>query len=769
MSTSKFAPTACNLCYANCGILVQVDDGHIVKVRGDRDHPASRGYLCNKASRLDYYQHGRDRISSPLRRRPDGTFEAIDWETAIAEVAARFRRIRDTFGGDKIMYYGGGGQGNHLGPFHVSSTQRALGIRLRSSALAQEKTGLAWTSERVLGGFWHGDFEGCDVALMMGKNAWQTNGFQRARSVIQAIAKDPDRTLIVFDPRRTETAELADIHLAVNPGTDAWCITAILGYLVQHGLVNDDWLRAHANGYEQVIAFLRDVPVDTYARFSGIDPSQVAEVARVLGSTDRIGVYEDVGIEMAPNSTLCSYLNILLFALRGSFANEGGMHLVNPLLSIFGFGAGSGTVDAQGFETGYRTSPVTGARIVCGLLPCNSIAEEILTDHPARIRGMLVESGNPAHSVADSRRFREACDTLDTLVVIDVAMTETARLADYVLPASSQYEKVEATFFNFEYPGNFFHLRHPLFEPMPGTLPEAEIHARLVEALDVFAPGELDALNVAADSGLERYAETFFAAMKDDSRIGAYATYVLYRTLGPSLPAGMASAAPLWLLCQHYARGHADDVRRAGHAGEGYTLGNALFEAILSNRSGTVIAMADIRTDRRQWRKASGKLELGMGEMLQEWETLQDFSLPPRSDEFPLLLVAGERRQYTANTAIRDPAWMKSNSPAALAIHPADARACAVPDAATARLVTRRGSVDVQVQYDDCMKPGTVSLPNGLGLSYPDASGRTAMFGVPPNELTDIDDRDPWVGTPWHKHVRARLDSIANPEKRGVI
>ena len=143
MSASELHPTACNLCYANCGILVEVNDGHIVKVRGDKDHPASRGYLCNKASRLDYYQQGRDRLSSPLRRRPDGTFEEIDWDTAIAEVAARFKSIRDTFGGDKIMYYGGGGQGNHLGPFHVSATQRALGVRIRSSALAQEKTGLA--------------------------------------------------------------------------------------------------------------------------------------------------------------------------------------------------------------------------------------------------------------------------------------------------------------------------------------------------------------------------------------------------------------------------------------------------------------------------------------------------------------------------------------------------------------------------------------------------------------------------------------------------
>ena len=766
MSTAKWHPTACNLCYANCGILAEVDAGHIVKVRGDDDHPASRGYLCNKASRLDYYQNGRDRLSSPMRRREDGTFEAIDWDTAIAEIAARFARIRDEEGGDKILYYGGGGQGNHLGPLHGSATLRALGVRLRSSALAQEKTGLAWTSERVLGGYWHGDFEHCDVAVLMGKNAWQTNGFQRARIIINDIAKDPARTLIVFDPRRSETAERADIHLAVKPGTDAWCLTAILGCMLRLGLINEPWLQQHANGHEAVLEFLRGADVERHAAFAGIEMSQVEQVARVLGRTDRIAVYEDVGVEMSPNSTLVSYLNILLFALRGSFANPGGMHLVNPLASIFSFGNGSGVVNDAGWEENFRTSPVTGARLVCGLLPCNSIAEEILSDHPARVRGMLVESGNPAHSVADSPRFRQACATLDTMVVIDVAMTETARLAHYVLPTPSQYEKVESTFFNFEYPANFHHLRKPLFPPREGTLPEAEIHARLIEALQVFQPGALDPLTAAAakvreGASYDVFAEAFFTLAARDPRIMAYGPYVLYRTLGTALPDGMASAAVLWMLCQGHAQANADDVRRAGHAGEGSALGNALFAAILAQDSGTVVSLADPEADARQWRKPSGRIELGMAEMLQEWRTLDGFSLPSRNDAFPLLLVAGERRQYTANTAIRDPAWMKSRDASALLIHPEDASSLGVTDASIARLSTRSGSAEVLVHLDERMHRGTVSIPNGLGLMYPDSAGNEVAFGVAPNEFTHIEDRDPWVGTPWHKHVRARLEAIA--------
>ena len=153
--TTDWKPTACILCECNCGLEVQLggEGGtHFTKIRGDDRHPASRGYACEKAHRLDHYQHGTDRLTSPLRRRPDGTFEAIDWDTAIREVAARLASVRDRFGGETIFYYGGGGQGNHLPGAYATSTRRALGSRYRSSALAQEKTGEFWVSDRVMGG-----------------------------------------------------------------------------------------------------------------------------------------------------------------------------------------------------------------------------------------------------------------------------------------------------------------------------------------------------------------------------------------------------------------------------------------------------------------------------------------------------------------------------------------------------------------------------------------------------------------------------------------
>ena len=176
---SDWKPTACVLCENNCGIEVRLsDDGRrIAKIRGDDAHPSSKGYLCQKASCIDYYQNTPDRVTQPLRRRDDGSFEAIDWDTAISEIAAKFCAVRDQYGGDKIFYYGGGGQGNHLPAAYGFSTVSALGGKYRSNALAQEKTGEGWVAASMFGAYARtGDYEHCEVAVFLGKNPWHSHG-----------------------------------------------------------------------------------------------------------------------------------------------------------------------------------------------------------------------------------------------------------------------------------------------------------------------------------------------------------------------------------------------------------------------------------------------------------------------------------------------------------------------------------------------------------------------------------------------------------------
>ena len=134
-SPAEWHTTACILCSINCGLQVQVEDGHLKKIKGDKSNPRSRGYTCEKPARLDHYQNHNDRLTSPMRRRADGSFEEISWDTAIEEVASKLSAIRDTYGGEKIFYYGGGGQGNHLGGAYGGATRRALGMRYASNAL----------------------------------------------------------------------------------------------------------------------------------------------------------------------------------------------------------------------------------------------------------------------------------------------------------------------------------------------------------------------------------------------------------------------------------------------------------------------------------------------------------------------------------------------------------------------------------------------------------------------------------------------------------
>ncbi len=749
MAGIDWKPTACILCECNCGLEVELggqDGRHLVRFRGDKRHPASQGYACEKPHRLDHYQHGPHRLTSPLRRRADGTFEAIDWETAIREVAARLAKVRDTWGGDTIFYYGGGGQGNHLPGAYATATRRALGSRWRSSALAQEKTGEFWVGDRMMGvATTRADFEHCDVALFIGKNPWHSHSIPRARVTLQKISQDPARTLIVIDPRRTETADLADIHLQVRPGGDAWLLTALLGVLVQEQLVNQAFVAAHTNGADEVLAVLRGVAVAQCSARAGVDEGLVRKAARAIGKARALSSFEDLGVQMNHHSTLVSYLHRLLVCLTGSIGKPG-THYIPTTMIPFATGASK------------QVSPVAGAPIISGLVPCNLIADEILTDHPKRYRAMLVEAANPAHSLADSQRMREALNALETVVVIDVAMSETARLAHYVLPASSQFEKAEATFFNFDFPKNTFHLRPRLLEPIPGPLPEAEIHSRLCEALGAVTEADLTPLREAAEAGSEAYSQAVAAAVMGDPRLGAQAPVLLYRTM--KLPERLREGAVMLGLALRLAMKEGPSLARAGFTGDDpLAVARALFEAIVGSPSGVVFAVDEWSDVLGRIATTDGKIQLALPDLLEAWKRLRTEAADVRDASFPFVLSAGERRSFTANTIIRDPTWRKKDTEGALRINPEDAGALGVGSGEQVRLTTKRGWALVQVELSDTMQRGHVSLPNGLGVSYPTQAGEQAT-GVAPNELTASEDRDPFVGTPWHKHVAARVESV---------
>ncbi|MDG2028268.1 MAG: molybdopterin-dependent oxidoreductase [Acidimicrobiales bacterium] len=740
--------TACNLCSINCGVEIKLaDDGRtFARVRGDKANPASLGYTCEKALRLDHYQNGPHRLTSPMRRTADGSYEEIDWDTAIREVAAGLAKVRDEHGGETIFYYGGGGQGNHLPGGYSGGTRKALGMKYSSNALAQEKTGEFWVDGQLFGAMschTTPDMEHTACAVFLGKNPWHSHGIPRARTVIKEIANDPDRTLIIIDPRVTESAELADIHLQVRPGGDAWLLGAMLTILLTEDLADRGYLAERANRLDDLEALLADVDLDEWADKAGIPLDEIRTATRTIAEAESCAIFEDLGIQMAPHSTLNSWLEKLIFIITGNFGVKGGMNLHTAFGKLAGGGGG-----------GTRLTPVGEHRILSGLMPCNGIPDEILTTHPDRLRAAFVESSNPVHSLADSPRWREAFEALEFSVVVDVAMTETGLCADYVLPASSQYEKAEATFFTLEFPENYFHLRPPLVAPLEGTLPEPEIHRRLCRELGAYSDDDLAPLHEAAAEGLDAYAAAFFDVIGANPDLGKFLPSVLYETLGPVMPEGMESAAAVWGLAQTFVAGNAESAARAG-----YTDGNQLFDAIITSPSGVAFSSDPYDVTWERMRYEDKKINLVVDELVDEFRTLADEDSRVKDDQFPFILAAGERRSSTANTAMRDPEWRRKHPTTGLRLCTEDAEALGVEDGAKIRIVTKRGETVSNVEISDSMRPGHISLPNGQGLSYPDADPEIDL-GVSPNELTSIEDRDWFAGTPHHKHVRARLERV---------
>ena len=221
MTTRK---TACILCSRNCGLTVEVTDGHLAGIRGDAEHVTSKGYLCQKAARLDHYQHHADRLRHPLKRTADGSFVRVSWEQALSEIARRLLSIRSLHGGDAFAFVGGGGQGNHLGGVYSRQLLAAMCSRYTYNALAQEKTGDFWVNGRLFGRqtcHTTEDVEHADYVIFIGCNPYQSHGIPNARDTLRALQKTPGKTMVVIDPRRTETARMAHHHLQLRPGTDA--------------------------------------------------------------------------------------------------------------------------------------------------------------------------------------------------------------------------------------------------------------------------------------------------------------------------------------------------------------------------------------------------------------------------------------------------------------------------------------------------------------------------------------------------------------------
>ncbi len=760
-ATAEYA-NACILCSRNCGITITTEQGKISKVKGDKAHPTTQGYICQKAARLPYYQDHGDRLQTPLRRLPNGEFEAISWDTALAEIAQKLQHIKSQYGGHSFAFVGGGGQGNHLGGIYSSQLRAFMKTPFIYSALAQEKTQDFWVNGRLFG---HQtchtteDVEHADYVLFIGCNPFQSHGIPNARDTLKEIKKDPNRTMVVVDPRKSETANMADHHLQIKPGTDAFLMAAMLGIIVQENLHNEAFLTEHCTGFDQLKPILEQVPIGEYARKTDIPLATIETIARGFATAKRGCVRIDLGIQQTLNTTLNAYLEKLLYLVTGHFGKKGTNNLHAFLIPLLG--NSDERLEAKGKKI-HRTARHKMMPI-SGMYPPNILADEILHTGDDRLRAVWVDSANPLVTYADTAKLEKAFSTLELSVVVDVAMTETARQADYVLPAASQFEKCEAAGFNLEFPTNFFHLRHPTLQPKGDSLPEPEIYSRLLETLGAL-PKSFPLLSWVAKNepkGLNH--KLFLAALmlvfKRNKSLMKYAPSIFYRTLGQRLPKGIAQAAVLLPICLQFCNYHPVAVARTGVRGKGNNLGVNLFKRIINSPSGTLLSQHTYDEVWQLIRNPDKRIYLAIDEILtalSELPTQLQGDATQTSSELPFILMAGERRAYNANQIYRDPNWRKIDKEGALKIHPTDAESLGLSKDDQVICENDHGSIVVSILLDEGIRPGVVSLPHDYGMKYQGS----APMGPELNRLTKSDHCDPFTKTPYHKYVPVNLRKV---------
>jgi anaerobic selenocysteine-containing dehydrogenase len=760
-------PTVCVLCSHNCGLRVDVADGRIAAIRADAGSPITHGYICNKGFEIAHYVEHRQRVRHPLRRRPDGTFERIDWDTAIREIGAKLRRIRDEHAPRAIGLVGIGGQGNHMdAPFGISWLQ-GVGSPCWYNAFAQEKHQHAlvdhWLFDAAPTVFFHPDQAQTRCLLVMGTNPKISNRGHNATDTFKALQKDAGCRLIVVDPRDTETTRGADRHVRVRPGSDAYLLLALAAVVASgEGLADAEFLATRTSGFDELRAALAGVDVDRMAERCGLGREEIEAVARDFATAESAAIMFDLAVEQTPFSTLISYLIRVLSVLTGNAGRRGG--------NVFIEAAIPPNRSPKRFEEPVRAL-ASGIQAISALggFPMFSptlVPEEILVDHPDRLRALVVEGANPWLSYSDTSRWREARARLDLLVVIEPAMTETAREADYVLPTPVGYEKWEQAMFPKGYPEVFVQLRPPVVPGPEEALPEPEIYARLAEAMGL-VPEPPARLFELAEHALEPEGAMAYLGALTSAAQGSSTRVIFwaYRTLGPKLPSPALVA--VFASCHENAFLRPESVLRtlgAEWAGKSpFEIAAELFRRILAHPEGVEIARADEEHGldaNLGWNDK--RIRLAPPPPIQDEIARANANDLPSDPEYPFVLAAGLRTRWTANTIQRDPSWRKGRGPhCSLHLSLADATRLGVQAGEPVRVSTRRGAVELPAEPDRNVVEGHVWIPNGFGMRYPNADGELEGVGVNINELSDAADRDPISGCPHHKYTLCRVERAA--------
>ena len=742
---NEWRKTSCVLCFNNCGLEVITEGSKIVKARGDKDNPRSQGYLCRKGANIPYFQNNPERLRFPLKRVGD-RLERISWDQALDEIADRLKETVQAHGPRSLAYMGGGGQGCHFEAAFGVRFLNGLGSRNHYSALAQELTGFFWVSGKAYGRqnlHCFPDINNSDFIVFWGANPMVSHDIPNAPVVLRQKKKEPGFLMAVVDPRVSETAKIADLHLRLRPGTDALLFKAMIKILLTEGLIARDYVAAYVNGFETIRSWFDDVDVEENCRICGLETYAVREFTRLF-ATRKTAMRSDLGILMGRHSTLNSYLELILLSLTGRIGVNGGNVFLGHLMPM---GAHTPEEDPRTWKT-----VVTHIPLIMGVFPPNVMPEEIDNDHPERIRALIVSGSNPLRSYADTKAYEKAFKKLDLLVTIEVAMSETAVLSHYVLPARTGYEKWDGTFFQWGYPDYYFDMRRPVVEPDGEQVEEATIFVGLAERLGLIPECPIKLRELAKDR--LQFGLALMEYLRTHPKAEPWLPFILAKTLGEEL--GSPNLSVLWGLLARFPMMHADDVARAGYK-VGPLTGEEIFKKILEKPGGVKIGTVDAENNLSLLKTPDKKIHIHFPEM----EAWVKEVIPAAEEEklsnrdYPMILIAGNHMEMVANTIMRDPAWNEGRRPCTLRIHPKDAAEIGIHDRDFVVVETEAGSAQIEAEVTDSSYPGQVIIPHGFGLVH---GGET--HGVNVNQLASAKHRDRLAGTPLHRYIPCRIRKV---------
>lgn len=431
---------ACHLCEAICGLEIQTDGDHIVSIKGDKADPLSGGYVCPKAVALQDIHTDPDRLRQPVRKTADG-WTPISWQAAIALAAERFAGLQAAHGDDSVAVYAGNPAIHSIGTWLYSGlTTRALGTRNRYSATSVDQL-----PHHVVGRLMYGhwlripvvDLDNTQWLLMLGANPLASNGSVLTAPDMPGRLKALQARggkLVVVDPRRTETAQLADQYLPMPPGKDIYLLLALLQHLLARQLVNLGHLQPLVAGLDALAEALQPFTPALAEQHTGIAARTVEALAEQLAREPKAAVYGRMGVSTQAHGTLCQWAIQLLNILTGHLDVPGGLLLANPAIDP----AAPGTNPQQ---FGQHHSRVRGLPAFAGEFPAAALAEEILTPGDGQVKALLTIAGNPVLSTPNGAQLDNALDQLDFMVAVDYYINETTRHADLILPPVSPLER----------------------------------------------------------------------------------------------------------------------------------------------------------------------------------------------------------------------------------------------------------------------------------------------------------------------------------------